>query len=57
MQRLQIDLLVIKFALFPAVKNDPDPLVRQGANRGWMGLLARALAVIVSLGPCARAGG
>ena len=57
MQRLQIDLLVIKFALFPAVKNDPDPLVRQGANRGWMGLLARALAVIVSLGPCGRAGG
>lgn len=49
MQRLQVDLLVIKLALFPAAKDDPDPLVSQSPDCGGMGLLLSALAVIEAL--------
>jgi hypothetical protein len=37
LQWLRIDLLVVKFAVFPTAKDNPGPRVSQRADRGWMG--------------------
>ena len=51
MESFEITLRVVSRALFPASKQDADPLKSDRANGGVMALTVKALLCTMSLGP------
>jgi hypothetical protein len=57
LESFEITSRVVSRALFPASKQDADPLKSDGANGGVMALTVKALLCIMSLGPGTGADG
>src|SRR5215831_20698948 len=54
-QSLRVDLILIRLPVFPAAKQDSDPLVRQSTNCGVVTLAAPPEKFVMRFGPLAPA--
>src|SRR5262252_548388 len=54
-QRFCVDLILIRFSVFPAAKQDSDPLVGQSTNGGVVTLAALPEEFVMRFGPLAPA--
>jgi hypothetical protein len=52
-QRLSVELISIRLPVFPAAKQDSDPLIGQGTNRGVVTLATPPEKLVVRFGPLA----